>query len=105
MTGFLILFTRYPLGARCARTSIHLMHAMGETTNHPILRKAIQGLNVSKEFKAMARANRYRTLADILKDPVQNVPSRSHSGYRMLRELLEILREAGLEHYFEEDFD
>lgn len=78
---------------------------MGQSTIHPILKKAIQGMNVSREFKAMARANRYKTLEDILKGPLHNLPFRPHSGYRMLRELLEILRESDLEYIVEEDFD
>ena len=77
---------------------------MGQNTIHPILKKPIRGMNVSREFKAMAKANHYRFLEDILEGPLHHLPFKPQSGYRILRELLEILRESGLEHFVEEDF-
>ncbi len=62
----------------------------------PILRKPIQNLQVSPEFRAMARANGYRTLYDILQWPVYMIPGKKRSGYRIVRELLDILEEHDL---------
>lgn len=69
---------------------------------HPILQKAIQGLNVSKEFKAMAKANGYKTLQHILDHPLHELPFKAKSGYRMLKEMLDILDENGLQDLTEE---
>ena len=63
---------------------------------HPILRKPIQTLEVSGEFKAMAKANGFRTLEDILEGPLNDLPFRKLSGYRMLKEFLDILEQNGL---------
>lgn len=63
---------------------------------HPILQKAIQGLNVSKEFKAMAKANGYKTLQNILDHPLHELPFKLLSGYRILKELLDILEQNNL---------
>jgi len=69
---------------------------MAQETNHPILAKPIQGMDVSKEFKAMARANDYRTLQDVIETSLGDLPFKPRSGYRMLKELLDILDENGL---------
>ncbi|PZR10351.1 MAG: hypothetical protein DI539_21235 [Flavobacterium psychrophilum] len=71
---------------------------MTQDIAHPILQKAIQGLNVSKEFKAMAKANGYKTLQNILDHPLHELPFKKLSGYRMLKELLDIFNENELEH-------
>lgn len=63
---------------------------------HPILHKAIKNLDVSKEFKAMAKANGYKTLHDILDMPLHELPYKAQSGYRMLREFLDLLSEHSL---------
>lgn len=75
---------------------------MTQDIAHPILQKAIQGLNVSKEFKAMAKANGYKTLQNILDHPLHELPFKKLSGYRMLKEFLDILDEQGLNEKIEE---
>lgn len=67
-----------------------------------ILNKPIQKLNVSKEFKVMAKANRFRTLQDVLHCSVYDLPKKKQSGYRMLREFLNILDEYELMDLLEE---
>lgn len=69
---------------------------MTQEITHPILQKAIKNLDVSKEFKAMAKANGFKTLQDILDMPLQELPYKPQSGYRMLKEFLSILEEHGL---------
>lgn len=70
---------------------------------NPVLRKPIQGMNVSIEFKAMAKANGYRTLRDVLRCSVHDLPKKRESGYRMLRELLDILQENELMYLVEDE--
>lgn len=69
---------------------------MTQDIAHPILQKAIQGLNVSKEFKAMAKANGYKTLQNLLDHPLHELPFKKLSGYRMLKEFLDLLDENGI---------
>jgi hypothetical protein len=69
---------------------------MAQQTTHPILAKPIQGMDASKEFKAMARANGYKTLQDIMEISLGDLPFKPRSCYRMLKELLDILDENGL---------
>ncbi|MBX2914703.1 MAG: hypothetical protein KF856_05435 [Cyclobacteriaceae bacterium] len=69
---------------------------MTQEITHPILQKTIKNLDVSKEFKVMAKANGYKTLQDILGMPLHELPYKPQSGYRMLREFLGILEEHGL---------
>lgn len=69
---------------------------MAQQTTHPILAKPIQGMDASKEFKAMARANGYKTLQDIMEISLGDLPFKPRSGYRMLKELLDILDKNGL---------
>ncbi len=69
---------------------------------HPILQKAIQGLNVSKEFKAMAKANGYKTLQNILDHPLHELPFKKLSGYRMLKEFIDLIEENGLANLIDE---
>ncbi|PZR30306.1 MAG: hypothetical protein DI538_22930 [Azospira oryzae] len=64
---------------------------MTQEISHPILQKAIKNLDVSKEFKVMAKANGYKTLQDILGMPLHALPYKPQSGYRMLKEFLDIL--------------
>ena len=63
---------------------------------HPILEKPIHSLNVSKEFKNMASANKFGTLKEVLKESLHTLPFKKQSGYRMLKEMLDILEENGL---------
>jgi len=69
---------------------------------HPILLKPILTLGVSEEFEAMAKANGYTTLKDVLKEPLYKFPFKPLSGYRMLKELLAILEEHGLDELMED---
>ena len=68
-----------------------ILHAMTQEITHPILHKAIKNLDVSKEFKAMAKTNGFKTLQDILETPLHELPHRPQSGYRMLKEFLDII--------------
>ena len=69
---------------------------MTQEITHPILQKAIKNLDVSKEFKVMAKANGFKTLQNILDMPLHELPFKSQSGYRMLREFLDLLEEHSL---------
>lgn len=69
---------------------------MTQEITYPILQKAIQGMDVSKEFKAMARANGYKTLQDILDHSLHELPFKKLSGYRMLKEFLDLMDQNGL---------
>jgi len=69
---------------------------MTQEITYPILQKAIQGMDVSKEFKAMAKANGYKTLQDILDHPLHELPFKKLSGYRMLKEFLDLMDQNGL---------
>ena len=63
---------------------------------HPILLQPIGELNVSREFKAMAEANEFMTLNDILKESLHELPFKKLSGYLILKEMLLVLEENGL---------
>ncbi len=69
---------------------------MTQEITHPILQKAIKNLDVSKEFKTMAKANGFKTLQSILDMPLHELPYKPQSGYRILKELLDLLNEQGL---------
>jgi hypothetical protein len=58
-----------------------------------ILYQPIRSMNVSKEFKTMARVNGYRTFNDLLKTSAHELPGKEKSGYRILREFLDVLQE------------
>jgi hypothetical protein len=75
---------------------------MTQEITHPILQKAIQGMDVTKEFKAMAKANGYKTLQHILDQPLHELPFKKLSGYRMLKEFLDLMDENGLADFMEE---
>lgn len=70
---------------------------------HPILHKDIHGLDVSKEFKAMAKANGYKTLEDVLNYPLHELPFKKISGYRVLKELVDLLTNEGLDYLIKDD--
>jgi len=77
-------------------------HGMTKALDHPVLHKAIGSLNVSAEFKLMAKANQFNTLEDVLKEPLDGLPFKKLSGYRMLRELLTVLEQHGLHELMED---
>jgi hypothetical protein len=64
---------------------------------HPLLQKPITTLGVSDAFVEMANVNGYTTLADILQAPLYMLPLKPCSGYRLLRELITLLEQNGLE--------
>ncbi|SKC85078.1 hypothetical protein [Ohtaekwangia koreensis] len=74
---------------------------MTQEITHPILHKAIKNLDVTKEFKAMAKANGFKSLQDILDSSLHELPFKPQSGYRMLKEFLDILDEHGLNEQIE----
>lgn len=76
---------------------------MTEEITHRILQKTIKNLDVSKEFKAMAKANGYKILQDILDMPLHELPYKPQSGYRMLKELLDLLEAHSLSSTIEEE--
>lgn len=70
---------------------------MTNVMTHPLLQQPITTLGVSDAFVEMANVNGYETLADILALPLYSLPFKPSSGYRLLRELLTLLEENGLE--------
>ncbi|MEX2232234.1 MAG: hypothetical protein WD824_08745 [Cyclobacteriaceae bacterium] len=64
--------------------------------SHPILQEPIQSLSVSSEFKKMAIANGFAALQDILDISLDNLHELPYSGYRMLKELSDVLEANGL---------
>lgn len=76
---------------------------MTQEITHPILQKAIKNLDVSKEFKAMAKANGFKTLQSILDMPLYELPYKPQSGYRMLKEFLDMMEEHSLGRLLERD--
>lgn len=75
---------------------------MTKEVTHPILYKPIQSMNVSTEFKAMANANEFNTLEEILKESLYELPFKKLSGYRILKEMVDILEENGLSELIED---
>lgn len=69
---------------------------MSKGLTHPILTKPIHSMDVSKEFKAMAEANEFKTLEEMLKESLHDLPNKKLSGYRILKEMLDILEQHGL---------
>ena len=78
---------------------------MTQEITHPILQKAIQAIDASKEFKAMAKANGYKTLQDILESSLGDLPFKPLSGYRMLKEFLDIMDQNGLTGFINDEAD
>lgn len=71
--------------------------------NHPILAKPIVELATSEEFLEMARKNRFNNLGDIVKVPVYELVKLPLSGYRILNELIIILKAYELDSVLIED--
>jgi len=59
--------------------------------NFPLLREPIESLSVSPEFKRMARVNGFVTLQEILNKSLDELHELPYSGYRMLKELSDVL--------------
>ena len=70
--------------------------------SHSLLQKPIQSLDVSFEFKAMAMANEFQTLEEILREPLHELPFKRQSGYRLLKEILDVLEENHLSGFIED---
>jgi len=64
--------------------------------NRAVLQEPIQSLSVSPEFKKMARANGFKTIQDILDKALDKLHELPYSGYRMLKELADVLEANGL---------
>lgn len=69
---------------------------------HPLLQQPIDSLSVSPEFKVMSKTNGFSTLQEIINEPLHELPLKAQSGYRMLKELLEVLQANGLEDLIED---
>jgi DNA-directed RNA polymerase alpha subunit len=76
---------------------------MTQEITHLILHKTIKNLDVSKEFKAMAKANGFKTLQNILDMPLHELPYKPQSGYRMLKEFLDMMEEYSLSNLLDEE--
>lgn len=64
--------------------------------NHPILIKPIAEMVTSEEFLQMALRNHFHDLSQILELPVHELMNREGFNYRMLDELILILKGYGL---------
>ena len=73
------------------------------TGEHPILSRPIAELATSEEFLEMARKNHFNNLRDIVKLPVYELVKLPSFGYRMLNELIIILKSYELESVLIED--
>jgi hypothetical protein len=60
--------------------------------NHPILIKPIAEMVTSEEFLQMAHRNHFHDLRQILEHPVHDLMNREGFNYRMLDELIIILK-------------
>lgn len=67
-----------------------------------VLTEPIQSLSVSPEFKKMARANGFNTIQDILDNSLDKLHELPYSGYRMLKELSDVLEANGLNNLLED---
>lgn len=66
------------------------------------LTQPIESLSVSYEFKRMARANGFVTIQDILDKALDTLHELPYSGYRMLKELSDVLEQHGLKHLLDD---
>lgn len=66
--------------------------------DNQILKELIMTLPVSPEFQQMAKTNHFVTLQDILDSDLDQFHNLPDSGYRILKELYDILKTYGLEH-------
>ena len=71
---------------------------MHEKQDHDTLKLAIDSLDVSAEFKAMANENGFVTLGDMLCVPSGTLEQLPQSGYRILAEFLQVLEQHDLLH-------
>lgn len=66
-----------------------------------ILIEPIISLPVSSEFRQMAMSNGFVTIQDILNTDLDKFHALPDSGYRLLKELHDILKQYGLQHKVE----
>lgn len=60
--------------------------------NHSILEKPLDEFALSNEFQEMVRINNFRNLGDITRIPVPDLLKLPYFGYRVLAELMTILK-------------
>lgn len=70
--------------------------------NKAVLNEPIQLMSVSPEFKQMARANGFTSIQEILNGSLDELHELPLSGYRMLKELFDILEVNGLENLLQD---
>lgn len=68
---------------------------MSETTN--ILHQPVPSLELSDEFKAMARANHFTTLGEMVEFRIEELQRMPLFDHRMLSEYVSFLTKNGLE--------
>jgi DNA-directed RNA polymerase alpha subunit len=66
------------------------------TVKNQVLNEPIQLMSVSPEFKQMAQANGFTSIQDILNGSLDDLHKLPSSGYRILKELSDILEDNGL---------
>lgn len=78
---------------------------MGNLANNKklILTKPVNELEISPEFLEMCKRNGFNKLEDIVVVPVYKFVKLPYSGYRMLYELMKLLKRHQLEHLLIED--
>lgn len=69
---------------------------MAEPIDRSVLNTPIYRLPVSEDFIIMAKANGFTTLQEILNKPLHEFHTWPQSGYRMLREFMNLLDTYGL---------
>lgn len=67
-----------------------------------ILKYSIQEVDLSPELKAMAEANGFETLEDVLEVPFYTIHALPRSGYRIVKELLMFFEKEGLNEVIED---
>lgn len=71
------------------------MKAANNSTSQALI-TSIEASSLSEEFKAMAIANEFRTIGDIVNYGVGRIPGLLQGNYRLMTELLGWLEENGL---------
>jgi hypothetical protein len=71
--------------------------------NHSILEKPLNHFALSDEFQEMVRINNFKNLGEITKIPVHELLKLPYFGYRVLVELMTILKFYKLESALIED--
>jgi len=69
----------------------------------PVLKKPLSHFALSDEFLEMARINRFSTLGEITDIPVSKLLKLPYFGYRVLMELITILKHYKIESVLSDD--